>query len=178
IGMKSDADMEVTGRVAIPESGAAKPAILMLDTAYAADFERLAKSGRIVLMLEPRPTPPGTESIKSPFLGAFNLLSLRAFLVGKTIVGLRIDDAIRAVDWLAARKEVRPNEISIYGSGPLGTVALHVAVLDSRISRVIAASPLASFAMIVDLPVHRHVSEVAIPAALRQYDTSHLLHRI
>jgi hypothetical protein len=175
LSMKSDASMEVSGLVAIPDGNAVKPAILMLDSLANPDVERLAKAGRIVMLIEARPTPPGTESIKSPYLGPFNLLSLRAFLVGKTLIGLRIDDAIRAMDWLAARKDVDRKAITIYGNGSMGLVALHAAVLDTRISKVIAVNTLVSYGMILNQPVHRNVSEVVIPGVSNYYDTDDLL---
>ena len=128
-----------------------------------------------MMALDPRPTPPGTESIKSPFLGIFNLLSLRAFLVGKTIVGFRLDDAIRGLDWLASHRNVNRDDITVYGRGPSGMVALHAAVVDSRISRIVLENTLVSYQMIVDQPVHRNVSEVVIPAVLRAYDTGDLV---
>jgi hypothetical protein len=132
----------------------------------------------VVMLLHPRPTPPGTESIKSPYLGPFNLLSMRAFLVGKSIIGMRIDDAIRAIDWLASRSDVDRNAITIYGNGPLGLAALHAAALDTRISKVVLENTLTSYRMIVDQPVHRNVSEVMIPGVLRRYDTGDLLESI
>src|SRR5262249_54746496 len=133
------------------------------------------KRGRIVMTMDARPTPVGTESIKSAYLGVFNLLSLRAFLVAKTIVGLRTDDAARAMDWLSARTDVDTSSITIYGSGPLGVVALHAAALDSRVSQIVVEDTLASYRMIVDQPVHRNVSEVVIPGVLRHYDTDDLI---
>jgi hypothetical protein len=158
------------------------PAILIMDTRPSSalivpggDMDRLAKAGRIVMLIDPRPTPPGTESIKSPYLGPFNLLSLRSFLVGKSIIGLRIDDTIRAVNWLSSRRDVDRNAITVYGSGSLGMVALHAAVLDSRISKVVVANTLTSYRMIVDQPLHRNVSEIVIPGVLQHYDTSDLL---
>jgi hypothetical protein len=176
VSLASDAGMEVTGLLAVPDGAGLKPAVLMLDSQPpGADFERLAKAGRIVLLLAPRPTPPGTESIKSPYLGIFNLLSLRAFLVGRTLVGLRVDDAIRAVDWLCARQDVDGAALTIYGNGALGMVALHAAALDGRIGRVAMENALASYRMIVEQPVHRNVSEVVIPGVLRKYDTGELL---
>ena len=67
-----------------------------------------------------------------PFMGYFNLLSPRAFLVGKTIVGMRMDDTIQAVDWLCARPDVDRPAITAYGNGPLGMVVLlHAAALDT-----------------------------------------------
>jgi hypothetical protein len=105
----------------------------------------------------------------------FNLLSLRAFLAGKTILGLRVDDAIRALDVLAARKDVNLKTIAAYGGGPMGLVLLHTAILDSRISRLVLEDTLTSYRMIVDQPVHRNVSEVVVPGVLLHYDTADLL---
>ena len=128
----------------------------------------MAKSGWVAIALRPTPWPPGTEGLKSPYLGSFNLLSLRAFLVGKTIVGMQIDDAIRAVDTLAVRADVDPSRITIYGNGPLGIVALHAAALDLRIREVVIENTLASYRMVLDQPLHRNISEVMIPGVLRK----------
>ena len=102
-------DGEATALVAVPQTAGLRPAVLMLDAqpekliAPGSDFDRLAKSGHVVMALGPKPSPPGAEGLKSPYLGPFNLLSLRAFLVGKTILGMRVDDTIKAVDWLVSR---------------------------------------------------------------------------
>jgi cephalosporin-C deacetylase-like acetyl esterase len=181
ISMKSDGETDVSGFIAIPQVNGLKPALLMLpaaDTELVSEVDRLAKAGKIVMVLNSRPTPPGTESIKSPYLGVFNLLSLRGFLVGKTIPGLRIDDTIRALNWLSARKDVARSAISAYASGPLGIVLLHAAALDQRIGRIVIEDTLTSYRMIVDQPVHRNVSEVVIPGILRHYDTGDLLESV
>jgi cephalosporin-C deacetylase-like acetyl esterase len=179
ISLRSDGDADISGSVAIPKgAGSRRPALLVVGPATEADVDSFAKAGRIVMTLDARPTPAGTESIKSPYLGVFNLISLRAFLVGKTLVGLRIDDAIRAMDWLTARTDVDPSAITIYGNGPLGMVALHAAALDSRIGQIVMENPLASYRMIVDQPVHRNVSEVVVPGVLRRYDTADLMEAI
>ncbi len=176
--MRSDGDTSVSGSIAIPGRNGVKPVVLMFlssDSAPMDEIDRLAKSGRIVMTLNPRPTPPGTESIKSRYLGAFNLFSLRAFLVGKTIIGLRIDDIIRSVNWISSRKDVDRSAITAYGQGPLGMPLLHAAVLDPRIGRIVIENSLVSYRMIVDQPFHRNVSEVVIPGVLRHYDTGDLI---
>jgi cephalosporin-C deacetylase-like acetyl esterase len=170
----------LTGSTVVPESSHSsgrKPALLMLDSPEhaAPELDRLAKSGWIAIAIQPAPTPPDTEGLKSPYLGSFNLLSLRAFLVGKTIVGLQIDDAIRALNSLAARADVDPSRIAIHGNGPLGIVALHVAALDSRIRSVVAENTLASYRMVLDQPLHRNISEIMIPGVLRKYDVGNLV---
>jgi cephalosporin-C deacetylase-like acetyl esterase len=181
ISVHSDDGTDAPGMLAVPDGAGTRPAVLMMEapgmgfTAAGGDLDRLAKAGRIVMVVEPRPTPAGTESIKSPLLGSFNLLSLRAFLVGKTIIGLRMDDAIRAVNWLCARPDVDRAAISAYGNGPLGLTLLHAAALDTRIGRVLTENALTSYRMIVEEPIHRNVSEVVIPGVLRKYDTGDLL---
>jgi hypothetical protein len=172
----------LTGATAIPGSNvqksvARKAALLMLDSPEhaAPELDRLAKAGWIVAALQPTPAPPGSEGLKSPYLGSFNLLSLRAFLVGKTIVGLQIDDAIRAVDSLASRADVDTSRITIYGNASLGIVALHTAALDSRIRSVVVENTLASYRMVLDQPLHRGISEVMIPGVLRKYDVGNLV---
>jgi hypothetical protein len=145
--------------------------VLWLDSAAAPDNP--LKGGVIFTAMEARPWPQGTESIKSPYLGSFNLLSLHAFLVGKTIVGIRTDDVLRTVDWLFANEH--PTSFTIHGIGALGIVALHAAVLDERISRVEVDNSLTSYRSIVDVPLHRNVSEVVIPGVLRKYDVPDLV---
>jgi len=189
---RSDGTTTVAGKIAVPSRPGRKPAALLMDspltdlpapsepTASRAapgrltgEVERLAKAGVVVMTIDPRPTPPGTESLKSPYLGLFNLLSLRAFLVGRTLLGLRVDDVVRAVDWLNARPDV--GTITVHGVGPHGLVALHAAVLDRRIERLVMEGTLTSYRRIVDEPLHREVSAVVVPGVLRRYDTGDLL---
>ena len=174
ISMRREGNAEVGGRFASPDVDDTRAAILLLGDAGDA-MDRLARSGHTVMSIETRPSPPGTESVKSPYLGIYNLLSLRAFLVGKTIIGLRLDDAINAMNWLAGRKDMKGHEITIYGNGPSGMVALHAAALDARIARVVIENTLADYRSIIDQPLHRNVSEVVIPGVLRKYDTGDLM---
>jgi hypothetical protein len=166
-------------KVLRPEASGPMPAVLWMDSAAATenpDIERIVRGGSRVMVMEAQPWPQGTESIKSPYLGQFNLLSLRAFLVGKTIVGIRTDDALQAVDWLFAN--LNPSGLTIHGIGALGIVALHAAVLDTRISRVEVENSLISYRSIMDVPLHRNVSEVVIPGVLRKYDVPDLVRAI
>jgi dienelactone hydrolase len=93
-----------------PEGGGRKPAVLLLTSQpqmVKAEAARLAKAGHVVLTLVARGAG-GTEEIKATVLGDWNLLATRALLVNKSPLGLRLDDAVRAMDWLAARPDVDP----------------------------------------------------------------------
>jgi len=176
MALPSATGIDLAATVAIPERAGRKPAVLLMDSQpIGGDLDRLAKLGRIAMAMAPQPWPPGSESVKSPYLGAFNLLSLRAFLVGQTIVGIRAGDTILAVDWLCARPDVDPSAITVYGSGPAGMAALLAAALDRRIGRVVVENTIVSYRSIVDVPLHGNVSEVVIPGVLLRYDVGDLL---
>ena len=130
------------------------------------------------MSVELRPFPPGTEAAKSPLQGAFYLLSLRAELVGRTILGMRVDDIIRWVDLLAARRDVDASSITVYGKGAYGVALLHAAALDKRITHAVAMDMPASWREIVDRPLHRNAAEIVVPGVLRHYDIPDLVKAI
>ncbi len=78
-------------------------------------------------------------------LGQYMPELLRAIVVGKTIVGMRVDDSLRILNWMRARNDVDPNKISLYGKGGLGMVTLHVAAIDEGVARVILENSLLSY---------------------------------
>jgi cephalosporin-C deacetylase-like acetyl esterase len=179
-GLHFEADL------AVPSSPGRHPAILMLVPnsirgqdpiagANQAKFESLAAQGNVVLALTPRPSPPGTDDMKAPLLGPFYLLSLRADLVGRTLIGLRTDDVICAVDFLASRADVDPSRISAQASGHLGLVLLHAGVLDRRIRAIEVDHVLSSYHSLVDAPLPSGAPEDVIPGVLLRYDIPDLV---
>jgi cephalosporin-C deacetylase-like acetyl esterase len=136
---------------------------------------QLAHQGYTVLALTPRPSPPGGEETKSPILGPFYLTELRAELVGKTILGMRVDDVIRAVDYLASRPDVDPNNITVVAGGHMGLVALHAAVLDKRIKHVTVDHVLESYASLLRAPMPLDAPQDILPGVLLRYDIPDLV---
>ncbi len=174
-------DDDLQGMLAIPSGAGRHPAVLFLvpgsieadsDIARAdkTKFNALVAAGNVVLAVTPRPSPPGTDDMKSPLLGPFYLLSLRADLVGKTLVGLRMDDTIRAVDYLASRSDVDPMRISAVASGHMGLVLLHAAVLDRRLTHITVDHVLTSYRSLVDAPLPIGAPEDILPGVLLHYD--------
>jgi cephalosporin-C deacetylase-like acetyl esterase len=134
------------------------------------DFKEHAKAGNFMLGFVPRPSPPGTEETKSPILGPFYLTELRAELVGKTLIGMRVDDVIHAVDYLAARRDIDPNNITVVANGHMGLVALHAAVLDPRIKHVTVDHVLESYRSLLDAPMPLDAPQDILPGVLLRYD--------
>jgi hypothetical protein len=85
-------------------------------------------------------------------------------------VGLRTDDVIRAVDYLAGRADVDPAHISAAASGHMGLVLLHAGVLDRRIRPVEVDHVLTSYRSLIDAPLPTGAPEDVIPGVLLQYD--------
>lgn len=173
--LHSEPGVDLPGRLIVPPSTTRKPAVLLLSGDVP---DALAYSEVVVLALAPRPSPTGTEPAKSALLGAFYLLGLRAELVGKTLLGMRVDDIIHAVDYLARRPDVKVSEITVYGKGGVGVALLHAAALDRRIAHAVVEDTPASFRSILDEPLHRNAPEIVIPGVLAHYDIPDLIRAI
>jgi cephalosporin-C deacetylase-like acetyl esterase len=182
VSIERTGGVSLSGVVAIPEGSGRRRTVLMLYPADGGralrpggDVDRLARAGRVVFVLDSRPNPAGSEEIKATLLGSFYLLSVRANIVGQTLLGMRSDDVIDSVNWLCSRPDVDSSAITAYGEGPLGVALLHAAALDSRIGQVVVENTLAAYRLIIDQPVHKGSSEVVIPGVLRRYDISDLV---
>lgn len=182
VAIPVEGNIELPGLLAVPEGTGPKRTLLLMDpeprealAAVGGQVDRLAREGWMVLVLQPRGTPGGAEAMKSPLMGHAYFLALRAALVGKTIVGMRTDDALHAVNWLWTRPEVDRSALAVYGVGPLGPVALHAAALDARIGSVYVERALTSYREGVERALHRDLSEVALPGVLLRYDLGDLM---
>jgi hypothetical protein len=100
---------------------------------------------------------------------------MRAGLVGRTLVGLRTDDAIGAVDYLAQRADVDPARISAVASEHMGVVLLHAAVLDRRLRHIAIDHALTSYRSLVDAPLPIGAPEDVIPGVMLRYDLPDLM---
>lgn len=174
-------ETDLVGKLSIPPGAGRHPAVLLVTPgpinaddpiarANLARFNALAAAGNVVLAITPRPSPPGTDDMKSPLLGPFYLLSLRADLVGRTLIGLRVDDVIRATDYLASRADVDPKQITAVASGHMGLVLLHAAVLDPRVQHITVDRVLASYRSLLAAPLPIGAPEDVLPGVLLHYD--------
>ena len=145
------------------------------------DIERFVKRGFIVLAIDARGWGE-TRAIQNPDedTETYRLFgdypnAMRAFLVGKTLVGMRAADISCAVDLLAARSEVNQQRIYGYGVGAGAITLLHEAALDTRVSGVALDHMLVSYHSVVTHRVHRNIYESVVPGALKAYDLPDLV---
>jgi cephalosporin-C deacetylase-like acetyl esterase len=70
LAFDSEPGIRVSGQLTMPEKPGRKPAILILGPP-----RDTTDADSIVMTLEPRPSPGGTEGLKSQYLGVYNLLA-------------------------------------------------------------------------------------------------------
>lgn len=143
-------------------------AVLLLGTGRLAQTraKALAAQGAEVVVLPPRGAD-GSEEVKAQIVGNENLLALRTMLVGSTLTGLRLDDALGALGWLKTNVAA---PLSIEGIGEAGPVALQAALLDPDVASVRAIASQLSVRAAVDRPMQRDLAPIAVPGMLAAYD--------
>ncbi|MBN1875829.1 MAG: acetylxylan esterase [Anaerolineae bacterium] len=73
------------------------------------------------------------------------ILQMRALLFGRTLIGERVWDIGRFIDYAATRPEVDISRIAITGNSGGGTVALFAAACDTRITVAVPSSYFCTF---------------------------------
>ena len=183
--IESEAGIVLRGVMGIPQSDSIHPAILWIDPtrneliSQNSEFIRLVRAGNIVIAFHPRDVLAEPQSGPEQLaLGQYMPELLRAIVVSKTIVGMRVDDVIRMMNWACSRKDVDQKQITLYGKGGLGMAALHTAAVDGRVGRVVLENSLLSYRTAFDAGLHKNLSEVLIPGVLTRYDTPQLMQAI
>jgi cephalosporin-C deacetylase-like acetyl esterase len=140
-----------------------------------ARYKAQAQAGTAVLVVAPRPSPPGNEETKSPILGPFYMSELRAEQVDKTLLGMRVDDVLHAIDFFAAGETVDPKQITAEASGHLGLVLLHAAALDPQLKHITIDHVLESYHTLLEAPMPLDAPQDILPGVLQKYDIPDLV---
>jgi hypothetical protein len=176
--IESEPGIVLPGVLGSPASGGTHPVIVWMEPtpveaiSRSPEFVRLVRAGNIVVAFHPRDVlgepQSGPEQLA---LGQYMPELLRAVVVGKTIVGMRVDDLVRGVNWVCARADVDRKQILLYAKGGLGMAAIHAAAIDERIGRVVVENSHLAYRTALEASLHKNLSEVVIPGVLTRYDT-------
>jgi cephalosporin-C deacetylase-like acetyl esterase len=179
IEVQSEPGIVVPALAFVPSGKAArKPAVLYVnpkgkgaDAGEGDTIEALVRRGSIVLALDPRgwgeSAPPADR--RGGYTKNYQM-AMRAFLVGKSIAGMRTADLLAAFDYLRGRGDVDAGHISVFGRGKGGVLALFAAVLEPRIERVTCAGAPDSYLSLARLDVHEDITDIVLPGVLRDFD--------
>jgi hypothetical protein len=184
ISFDSEPGVTVSGKLYVPKRDGRKTAVIVMEEkrlpvplyvqrsqSTAATAEAMAKSGRIVLELQPRDSPAAYEG--RPFLGNW-VTNERADLIGRNLAAMRAHDILVAVDVLSARPDVDPASIRGYARGVKGFWLLLAAAVDPRISKVwLDRTPL-SMRTAFENPLASFLFDAMIPSFARHWEFSDL----
>ena len=182
VSYEPEAGIGIPGLLLTPNAGGRHSVVLVVDSRSkqtmaraGGDLEDLVNAGHVVLAIQPRGIPESPQRSRGVGILGDYRDAARAYLVGKTLVGMRAEDIIRAVDYLCSRQDVNRAAINAIGQGELGVALLHAALIDTRISRLVLEGTPTSYRAAVDHPVTREVYDVLIPGVLKKYDLPELV---
>jgi cephalosporin-C deacetylase-like acetyl esterase len=91
-------------------------------------------------------------------------------VMGRPLIGQRVWDTLRAVDYLVSRPDVDSSRIRIVGVGSPGLTAMMAALLDQRVRSVLVDRTLASYASILESESYSLKLAWFVPGILRKFD--------
>jgi len=175
--ISTDGGLWLTGHLWQGAGGGRRPAVIALaekpksyDPLANPLCRRLARSGAVVLDLDGRGMGP-MEEVWLDFVPLIEGdLTYDAFLLGRTVLGMRVADVIRAVDLLAGMDAIDPGRIGLCGSGYGALLALLAACLDDRVGRVVEVAPLTSYSSLAWHRDYAWPANVVLPGMLESLD--------
>jgi cephalosporin-C deacetylase-like acetyl esterase len=91
-------------------------------------------------------------------------------VLGTPLIGQRVWDTLRAMDYLRTRSDVNASQIRILGSGPAGLAALMAAALDESVQSVLIQRTLATYFSVVDSEDYSLALDWFVPRILQHFD--------
>lgn len=129
----------------LPGHGQGAAALVGLaDEPYQANFAlQCARRGYRALALEPIGFGERRSSRVGPHGWSCEADARAALMLGETLLGWRVWEAMRSVDWLLAQPDAGP--VAVMGISGGGTVGLWAAALDERISTAVISGAFCPF---------------------------------
>lgn len=140
----------------------------------------LPTDGRMVLAVDLRgfgETTVNLGELRKSFHAANNQhqIAQTALYIGRPLMGQRVQDAIDAIDYLFSRANLDKSDIEVVGVGDCGPVALHVAAIDSRVTKAGIVRSISSWMDIIREPTARNQFKHVVPDAMKYYDLPDLV---
>jgi hypothetical protein len=185
IRFDSEPGVPISARLYIPPGAGRKPAVVMFEEkrlpvplyvqrsqSTAAMAEALARSGQMVMEVDPRDSPDAYEG--RPFLGNW-MTNERADLVGRNLAAMRAHDLLTALDVLAVRPDVDAKRIRGYARGVKGMWLLLAAAVDPRLTAIWLDRTPWSIAAGLEGPLTDHLFDAMIPSFALHWDMQDLV---
>lgn len=168
IVFESEPGVEVEGTLYLPASAGRKPAVLLAGGSSIASLpEKFARSGQVVLELQPRESPWSIDN--RPFIGNW-VANTRANHIGRNLPAMCAHDIVRAVELLAARDDVDAHAIRAAAQGVQGIRLLMAAAAESRIAKIWLDKTPHNFGSALERPMNTALFDALIPGFLLRWE--------
>lgn len=144
-------------------------------------LEQLARRGNTVVAAdvrgigETRPEHAGeAEGEFGHLFDADTALSYMAWYLHQSLLGMRVRDVLRTVDYALGRPDANPQGVHVIGKEMGALWVLYAAALDQRILAVICEKGLLSYRSLTGTDRYLHEASVFIPDVLEQFDLTHV----
>jgi cephalosporin-C deacetylase-like acetyl esterase len=188
IQFQSEPGLRITGWFVKPADRTPRPAVLYLSesadevVAEPGSLDRVLEKGCAVYAISlrgsgitlprlPREGPrfyDGGRDIRERF-------AWTSLVLGAPVIGQRVWDTLRAIDYLTSRPDVNPSQIRMLGSGAPGLAALLAAVMDDRARSLLLNRTVVSYFSIVSSEDYSLPLDWFVPGILRKYDLPELV---
>ena len=147
-------------------------------------FAEIARRGGVVAVADVRGfgETMSTQRIAGSGLGYFDPrdgldadFAYDSLFIGRTLLGMRVWDALKVIEYMRSRSEMGAVRVSVAGRGEAGMVALFAAALDAKVSGVAAEGILASFGEVAQTELYEQPVSLILPGALHDFDVVDVL---
>ncbi len=140
-------------------------------------LEELALKGRLVIAVDIRgigATRPGSPDARGGGFGhLFNTETAMAYIawyMNEELLGTRVLDVVRTVDYALSRPDVRKDGVRLVGRRAGATWALYAAALDPRITEVVAERGMLSYRSLAQVDRYLHGAHLFVRDVLLHFD--------
>ncbi len=142
-------------------------------------LEELARKGYLVVAVELRgtgltkPQRLKEAAASSEFRQLFDTETAAAYLawyMDESLLGMRVLDVLRGVDYALGRDDVDKRGLRAAGSGRGATWLLFAAALDVRIQSLVCDHGLLSYKSLVQADRYRYGADIFLPGVLQRFD--------
>ena len=141
-------------------------------------LDKLAREGYLVVAADVRGVGQTRHNsslslASEPFGQLFDADTAMAYAswsMDESLLGMRVSDVVRSVDYILQRKDTAENRLHVIGKGTAGLWCLYAAAIDDRIHSVTCAQGLVSYKALVESDRYLYGADVFVPTVLLHLD--------
>ena len=188
IKFESEPGVRIVGWFVAPQDGAAKhPCVLYVSNGYADEavgepspFNDVLRQGHALCAIAPRgtglstPRPPRGGPVFYQQMNLGERFAWANLIQGNSVIGQRVWDVVRTLDYLSSRPDVDASQIRVIGQEEAGLAVLMATVVDQRIRSILLARMLVSYMSVVQSTDYSLSLDWFVPGILRHFDVPDL----